>query len=184
MAVERAHYSVVASSPPYEIRDYPSSTVAIVTVDGSRGAAVNAGFRLLANYIFGNNQQKSKIAMTAPVTQLPQSSSTAGNWVVRFMMPSGYDLQSLPAPTDPHVRLERLRAHQVAAVRFSGFWTDASLESHKQQLLQWMETQHLLPGADPIYAYYDPPWTPWFMRTTEVLIDISRTVPLPASSHE
>jgi hypothetical protein len=183
MAVERAAYTVVRSEPPYEIRDYARSVVATVTVNGSRSRAVNSGFRLLANYIFGANQQKSKIAMTAPVTQAPRSSqpvspstqdaATPDAWAIRFMMPAGYTLQSLPAPMDNRITLTQAVAHRVAAIRFSGFWSDANLESHKLQLLQWMQAQQLEPRSPATYAYYDPPWTPWFMRQIEVMIDVS-----------
>jgi hypothetical protein len=183
MAIERAQYSVVLNSPPYEIRDYASSLVAIVNVNGSRSDAVGSGFRLLANYIFGDNKDRSKIAMTSPVTQMakptdPGGASTQGaspqaSWVVRFMMPAGYTLESLPAPVDTRVQFETVAAHRVAAIRFSGFWSDANLESHEAQLRDWMRMQHLTPGSPPTYAYYDPPWTPWFMRTIEVLMDIA-----------
>jgi hypothetical protein len=183
MAIERAQYSVVTNSPPYEVRDYQSSIVAIVDVDGSRSDAVNSGFRLLANYIFGGNEEKSKIAMTAPVTQMPQRADpgTASNqdaspraaWVVRFMMPAGFTLNSLPTPVDTRVHFQKIPAHRVAAISFSGFWSDANLASHETQLRDWMRTQHLTPASPAAYAYYDPPWTPWFMRTIEVLIDIA-----------
>ena len=182
MAIERAQYAVVTSQPPFEIRDYDASVVAIVTVDGSRNDAVNAGFRVLAGYIFGNNRQKTKIAMTAPVTQLPRSAvpgtatskiPTSAGWVVRFMMPAGYTLKSLPAPTDDRVHFERSPAHRAAAIRFSGFWSDANLQAHERELLQWTMSRHLAPQAAPVYAYYDPPWTPWFMRRIEVLVDVA-----------
>jgi hypothetical protein len=180
MAIERAQYSVVTKNPPYEVRDYASSIVAIVSVHGSRSDAVESGFRLLANYIFGDNKQRSKIAMTAPVTQLPQPSepkqadSPQTSWLVRFMMPSGYTLNSLPTPVDTRVQFEQIPAHRVAAIRFSGFWSDANLTSHEAQLRNWMQSQHLKPDSPPTFAYYDPPWTPWFMRTIEVLIDIAQ----------
>jgi len=183
MAIEQAKYALVSSEPPYEIRDYASSVVAIVDVSGSRSDAVNSGFRLLANYIFGNNLQNAKIAMTAPVTQMPRGSETQGTsppsspgqgfWIVRFMMPDGYTLQSLPPPSDTRVHFEQSLAHRAAVIRFSGFWSDANLKSHEAQLLEWMLKQHLTPRSVPTYAYYDPPWVPWFMRTIEVLIDIA-----------
>lgn len=182
MAIEKAPYAVVINSPPYEVRDYSTSIVAIVCVHGSRSDAVNSGFRLLANYIFGDNKEKSKIAMTAPVTQAPQVSGAAGAsnpaaylqnaWTVRFMMPAGYTLKSLPAPDDDRVHFEQTPAHRVAAIRFSGFWSDANLTSHEAALRDWMQHQHLKPTSPPTYAYYDPPWTPWFMRTIEVLLDV------------
>lgn len=172
MAIERAQYSVVTNNPPYEVRDYSSSILAIVNVNGSRSEAVSSGFRLLANYIFGDNKEKAKIAMTSPVTQLPASAQAS--WVVRFMMPAGYTLKSLPAASDTRVRFEEIPAHRVAAIRFTGFWSDENLKSHEIQLRDWMQTQHLTAASPATFAYYDPPWTPWFMRTIEVLIDIAQ----------
>jgi len=169
MAVERAKYSVELSDPPYEIRDYAPSIVASVHVDGDRGEAVSAGFRILANYIFGGNQPKGKIAMTAPVAQQP----TSRGWEVRFTMPAGYTLNTLPAPTDPRVHIAAVSAHRAAVISFSGFWSDANLGSHERKLLEWLKAHHLSATSAPTYDYYDPPWTPWFMRTIEVVVDIA-----------
>ena len=180
MAIERAHYTVVVSDPPYEVRDYDPAVVALVEVSGTRSESVSAGFRLLAGYIFGKNAEQTKIAMTAPVTQSPQSpqsssqpsQSPAGTWVVRFLMPAAYTLHTLPVPTDSRVHFVAVPARRVAAIRFSGFWSDSNLRSHEVELLQWTKAHHLVPQSEPTYAYYDPPWTPWFMRTIEVLVDV------------
>jgi DNA gyrase inhibitor GyrI len=168
MAVERAKYTVELSEPPYEVRDYDPMVVASVHVDGDRSNAVSAGFRILANYIFGNNQGNGKIAMTAPVEQ----QSLASGWDVSFMMPAGYTMSTLPLPNDARVTRVPVPRHRAAVVRFSGFWSDANLQTHETQLLQWVKLHHLVAVASPTYAYYDPPWTPWFLRTIEVMVDI------------
>ena len=183
MAVERPKYSVELASPPCELRRYDPTIVAVVHVGGDRSDAVNAGFRILAGYIFGDNRAKAKIAMTAPVTQSPgqsiamtapvQQQSSGAGWDVRFTMPAAYTLSSLPAPKDERIRLVEVPAHRVAAIKFSGFWSDANLESHAAKLLDWVKAEKLTALAAPTYAYYDPPWTPWFMRTIEVLVDIA-----------
>lgn len=182
MATERTQYSVLVSEAPFEIRDYGVSVVATVAVDGSRSDAVNSGFRILAGYIFGQNQRKSKIAMTAPVTQIPSdtraiegstSLPTVNSWIVRFMMPAGYRLESLPDPLDTRIHFEQLPGHRVAAVRFSGFWSDDNLRSHESRLRGWLRTRHLAATSAATFAYYDAPWTPWFMRNNEVLIDVA-----------
>jgi hypothetical protein len=63
--------------------------------------------------------------------------------------------------------------HRVAVIQFSGLWSDANLKSHETQLLQWLQGRKLVAAGPPTYAYYDPPWTPWFLRTIEVMIDIN-----------
>jgi len=93
--VEQPAYTVIRSFGDMEVRDYPPMIVAEVEVSGARKQAINAGFRLIADYIFGNNSPSKKIAMTAPVSQ----QSAGGAWKVRFVMPSGYTLETLPTPT-------------------------------------------------------------------------------------
>lgn len=148
MATERPKYSAEISEPPFEVRQYAPAVVAEVHVDGTREEAVNAGFRILAGYIFGNNETRQKIAMTAPVTQ-------------------GTRLPMLIA----------VPGRRMAAVTFSGFWSDFNLQSHRAQLLDFLKKHKLTALGAPVYAYYDPPWTPWFWRTNEVLVEIAAASP-------
>jgi len=199
MATERPKYSVEISEPPFEVRIYEPTIVATVHVSGSREEAVSAGFRILARYIFGDNQAQEKIAMTAPVTQsagqkiamtAPVSQSASGTiamtapseqsgerggWDVRFTMPAAYTLSALPRPVDPRIQLLEQAARRVAAVTFSGFWSDSNLQSHQAQLLEFLKRHQLTALSAPVYAYYDPPWTPWFWRTNEILVDVAAT---------
>ena len=129
LAIESAKYKVTAHEGPLELRDYPAIVIAVVAVDGTRSHAVNAGFRLLADYIFGKNQWTSRIAMTAPVTQSPQSPGVplmtniehSSSWTISFMMPAGYAMQSLPAPTDVRVHFERAPPAVSRRSDFLGF---------------------------------------------------------------
>ncbi len=183
MATERPKYTVEISEPPCEVRTYAPTIVATVHVSGSRDEAVSAGFRILARYIFGDNRAQEKIAMTAPVTQMagqkiamtaPVEQSEEGpGWVVRFTMPAAYTLSALPHPTDSRIQLLEVAAHRVAVVTFSGFWSDGNLQSHQAQLLEFLKRHQLTAVSAPVYAYYDPPWTPWFLRTNEVMVDIA-----------
>jgi DNA gyrase inhibitor GyrI len=181
MATERPKYSTELSEPPFEIRQYAPTIVAAVHIDGTREDAVNAGFRILASYIFGNNEMQQKIAMTAPVTQGTRIAMTAPveqneaqtGWEIRFTMPSGYTLSTLPKPRDPRVELIPVPGRRMAALTFSGFWSDSNLQSHRSQLLDFLEKRQLTALSMPIYAYYDPPWTPWFWRTNEVMVEIA-----------
>jgi hypothetical protein len=92
-------------------------------------------------------------------------------------MPATYTLTALPKPRDPRIELVEIAAHRVAAVTFSGFWSDSNLQSHQAQLSEFLKRHQLTPLSAPIYAYYDPPWTPWFWRTNEVLVDIAAASP-------
>jgi hypothetical protein len=111
--------------------------------------------------------------MTAPVEQ----NASRSGWDVRFTMPASYTMSTLPKPRDSRVRLIEVPQRRMAAITFSGFWSDSNLKSHQTELSQCLERQHLVPVSAPIYAYYDPPWTPWFMRRNEVLVEVAAASP-------
>jgi len=183
--VEHARYVVVSTSGEMEIRDYAPQIVAQTIVSGERDAAISQGFRLIAGYIFGDNTASKKIAMTAPVTQqsgekiamtAPVTQQGAGDaWKVRFVMPAGYTLDTLPHPNNQAVRLEAVPGKRFAAIRFSGFAGDGSIDVHTRKLQDFLASQKLSPRSPPVYAFYDPPWTLPFNRRNEVLIEITST---------
>ena len=181
--VEQPSYTVLDSWGDIELRDYPELIVAEVEVPGERKQAISAGFRMIADYIFGNNAPRQKIAMTAPVTQqagekiamtAPVSQQASGSmWRVRFIMPSGYTLETLPMPNNPDVKLVRVPAERVAAIRFSGLAGDDSISRHRKLLLERIARQDLTVHGEPTLAFYNPPWTLPFLRRNEILAKVS-----------
>jgi hypothetical protein len=166
--VEVARYDVIKADGPIEIRAYPALTVAEVTRTGTRDQAVRAGFGPLARYIFASDRGGDKIAMTAPVTQSEEGNS----WTIRFIMPSGYTLDSLPKPSGADVKLVELPPTRYAAIRFSGWWSDALFTEKNAELLAWMKARGMAPAGEPTFAYYNDPFTPGFLRRNEILYDI------------
>ncbi len=184
MAYEQPHYTVELDQKPFQIRDYAPYIVAEVHVGGTRDAAIGEGFRILAGYIFGGNTKKSSIAMTTPVTQsasetipmttpVTQKESSDG-WDVRFAMPSAYTTETLPKPNDGRVHFVQIPARRVAVIVFSGFYSESNLGEHRQQLLDFVKQRRLTAAGPAAYAFYDPPWTPWFWRTNEVQVEVAR----------
>lgn len=165
---EQPNYIVVESSGAIEIRDYAPMIVAEVDVAGERKEAINRGFRLIAGYIFGGNAPARKIAMTAPVLQQPSGET----WKVRFVMPKQYSLESLPSPNDPAVELLPLPARRYAAIRFSGTTGDDNIHQHREMLQQFLRERGLSAKAEPMMAFYNPPWTLPFLRRNEILAEI------------
>lgn len=177
-ALEQLAYSVVLADGSFEVRDYPPAVAAEVVRGGDRGASVDAAFRELAAFIFATDRDGPKIAMTAPVTQTAVTQAPAGDggWTVRFMMPRGSTIASLPKPGGD-VLLVDLPATRVAAVRFSGRWTDENFASAQAALRGWIAAHDLHATGPATYAYYDPPFKPWFMRRNEVLIPVAADGP-------
>ncbi len=181
---EQVKYSVVYVQNDIEIRDYSPLIVAQVEIAGERKQAISAGFRILADYIFGNNTSRAQIAMTAPVTQQESEkiAMTApvtqeyndGKWRVRFTMPSHYDLASLPRPNNPAIKIEIISAKRFVVIRFAGIATDELLAIKLKKLEEFMQQEKITKISDPTYAFFNPPWTLPFMRRTEVMLEVTK----------
>jgi len=183
MAVEEAKYTVLEKQDSLEIREYAPSIVAEVVVEGDFENASSAAFRTLFKYISGQNTGRSKIAMTAPVSQQPEAEEIAmtspvgqrksgQGWAVSFMMPDSYTMDTIPVPNNPAIVLREVPAYRAAAIRYSGTWSEKAYRKQLLLLQQWMETQNLEPAGEPVWARYNAPFTPWFMRRNEILIAI------------
>lgn len=186
MAVEEPKYSVLEKSPPFELRSYAPMIVAEVQVEGDLDEASGQGFRLIAAYIFGQNQVSEKIAMTTPVAVEEQTSksakiamttpvnieSKAGQWMVSFVMPSEYTMDSLPKPLNSKVQLRQIPATKKAVISFSGFYDSQKVAEKTIELEGWMKTKNLQAISVSKFARYNPPWTLPFMRRNEIMFDV------------
>jgi hypothetical protein len=182
--VEEPQFTLVEQSGAFELRDYPAMLVAEATVKGERKLAINEGFRVIADYIFGNNIAAEKVAMTAPVTQqaseavamtAPVTQQAAGDsWTVRFIMPSQYTLETLPKPKNAAVTIKQIEGQRVLALRFSGAADDQMLKDKTALLTAEINKRGLTPAAAETYAFYDPPWTLGFLRRNEVMIAVAK----------
>jgi hypothetical protein len=183
MAIEEAAYKTVEKDGAFEIRDYAPHILAETVVEGDLEGAGNKAFNRLFRYISGENRSRDKVAMTAPVSQEPMGEKITmtapvgqqrvqDRWVVSFMMPAAYTLETLPEPEDPAVRLRQVPARRIAAVRYSGFWSETGYLRYKSALESWIHARGLIVAGDPIWARYNPPFTPWFLRRNEILIPV------------
>ena len=198
LAIEEPKYKVLDQEAGFELRQYAPLIVAETWVDGDMDAASNKGFRIIADYIFGNNKapqstQSSKIAMTAPVTLAPdaqplkldmtapvsvQPSVDASTWVqtqrwrVQFVMPDKYTLESLPLPNNGAVKLREVPAKTVAVAKYSGLNTDSRIRKETQALTDWIQARKLESSGPPQLARYDPPWVLPMLRRNEIQLEI------------
>ncbi len=196
MAIEEPAFKVLSKSGAFEVRQYAAMLVAETMVEGDMDEASNRGFRRIADYIFGNNQvaqsgTSAKIAMTAPVTVEPQSEKiamtapvtvsaagsesvmTASNkWRVHFVMPSQYTLANIPQPKNSEVKLREIPGKIFAVHSYTGFNTEARVQSKTDELSAWVSSQKLKPLSSPQLSRYDPPWTLPMFRRNEIMIEI------------
>jgi hypothetical protein len=183
MAVEEASYVVLKSDGKFEVREYAPHVLAETLVAADLENAGGKAFQKLFGYISGENVSRTKVVMTAPVSQVPasekiQMTAPVGQqrvqeqWAVSFMMPKSYTLSSLPQPKDPSVVLRQVPAQKMAAVRYSGTWSEKNYSQAKSELESWVRKNGLIASGSEIWARYNAPFTPWFMRRNEVLIPV------------
>jgi hypothetical protein len=175
-------YSVIKKQKEIELRQYEDYIQAEVSIiDKDYKPAIEKGFNVLASYIFGNNISRQTVEMTTPV-QVSQSQRIAmttpvivtGNdrFTVAFIMPSKYSMETLPLPKDGDIHLTSIPAHQMAAIRFTGYFQKNKINKNKERLSQWLESEGLESDGDFIVAGYNPPWVPGFIARNEILIKI------------
>lgn len=194
--VEHPKYIVTSSMPEenIEIRVYDPMIIAAVQVKGQRDEAIGDGFRILADYIFGNNVIDQSISMTAPVQQeenaqipmtapvqqqksqkidmtAPVQQSASGNaWTVSFVMPSQFDMNTLPKPNDNRVKLAEITQEKYIVVQFSGSASDKNIKQYEKLLKAYIAENNIQTIGTPKYAFYNPPWTLPMMRRNEIMI--------------
>ena len=108
--------------------------------------------------------------MTAPVTQEMKDN----RWRITFLMPAEYTLETLPEPNDTRVRLKEESGRLMVAVKYSGTWSEEGYEENRALLEDYIQKRGLTKTGEPVWARYDPPFMPWFLRRNEVLIPIEK----------
>jgi effector-binding domain-containing protein len=169
--VEKVSYDVLKKLGDIEIRKYPEIILAVVKEHDD-----DAGFGLLFNYISGENTTQKKIKMTAPVISSEKIQMTAPvisqkNYMA-FIVPSSYNKENVPKPTNPKVGIEIQPVKTVAVIRFSGYSSYNNVEKHKQKLLTQIKTNKLKTKGEPYLMRYNSPFAPGFIRRNEVAIEV------------
>lgn len=172
MASEEPKFSLINRVGDIEIRNYSPMLIAEVSVKGTMESASASGFRMIADFIFGNNTNKiskrEKIEMTVPVV----ISENKDGWAVHFVMPSKCSLEDLPKPNNSQVKIKQVKDRRCAVLRFSGSVNEEKFNAKAAALIGWIKSENLKIIGEPELARYNPPWTLPFLRRNEVMIEI------------
>ena len=184
MAIEEPEFISIEKKDAFEIREYKSKLIAQVLVTGTFDSASNKGFRLLADFIFGNNKTNEgskKIEMTAPVitreasekiemTAPVISEETERGWFISFNMPKEYTKETLPVPNNSEVKIIEVPSEKFAVITFSGLVRDKKYVEMLNLLNEEMKKRNLEAKGPPVLARYNPPWTLPFLRRNELML--------------
>lgn len=168
--VEKVKYSIIEKMPNFEIRKYPELILAVVEGED------DSPFGVLFNYISGNNKVKEKIKMTAPVINSKKIEMTAPvinqeNYMA-FVMPSKYDKNTIPIPSNKNVKLKFEPEKKLAVIRFSGYTTKSKIKKYIEKLFSELEKNKIKTKGVPLLMRYNSPFAPPFIRRNEVGVEI------------
>jgi len=170
MAIETPDYILLEKDGKFEIRDYDPFVIAKTKVNQGYREATYAGFKRVANYIFGGNKKQLSIAMTAPViSNVPNSD---GVYEICFVMPKKYSLGSLPEPQNNYVKLEEYQLGKTAVVSFGGWATESRTIYYKQQLEKFITIKNFLTTGNYLIAQYNSPWVLPPFRKNEIIVSL------------
>ncbi len=185
--LEEPGYSVIEKKDGYEIREYAPYIVAETVVNSTEyNEDVSQGFRLIADYIFGNNTKQEKIAMTVPVLEQPSTKSEKiamtvpviegqsddTTRTIAFVLPSQYSIDTLPTPNNKQVTLREVEGRKVAVLRFGWYGTPNRVAEKKAELLELLKVDNVTVTAKPQAAFYNPPLSMPLVLRNEILVEV------------
>ncbi len=165
--IEMPSYRMIKKYGDVEIRQYPAMVIAQTQLSQSSvDNNMNNGFRTIAGYIFGGNDQNQKIAMTAPVVMKMSDTAT-----MYFMMPKKYSVNQLPKPNSNKVQILEESSRVLAVIRYGGFSSEKKIEKYQKKLAEVISQNNLKTKGPYMYMGYNAPWDV-FNRRNEVAIEV------------
>ena len=165
---EEQKYSIIQKYKDFEIRFYPSATIATINSNAKTYRDLSSpGFRKLAGYIFGGNEANTKISMTSPV-QMDINDSVS---TMSFVMPSAYKKENLPKPNDPNVQIKNTADEYVAVIRFCGYASDEDLKSYSEKLQNLLKENEITSFGNYRFLGYNPPFQ-FIGRRNEIIVSV------------
>lgn len=165
---EEQKYSIIKMFKDFEIRFYPSATIATINSSAKTYRDLSGpGFRKLAGYIFGGNEANTKISMTSPV-QMDVNDSVS---TMSFVMPSAYTKENLPKPNDPNVQIKSTENEYVAVIRFGGYASDKDLKYYSEKLQNLLKEKGITTTGNYRFLGYNPPFQ-FIGRRNEIIVAV------------
>ena len=165
---ETQPYQIIKTEKDFEIRLYPSATMATISMDAKSYKELSStGFRKLASFIFGGNQSNKSIAMTSPVHMDINNSQSS----MSFVMPSEYTKDNLPKPNDSSIIIETTTPEYVAAVCFGGYADDAAIKTYAKKLEDALNLNGVKYFGNFRFLGYNAPYQFW-NRKNEIIVSV------------
>jgi len=166
--IETQPYRIIKTEKDFEIRQYPSATMATISMDAKTYKELSSsGFRKLASYIFGGNEANKSISMTSPVhMDINDSLST-----MSFVMPASYNKENLPKPNDSTISIKSTAEEYVAVIRFGGYANDDKIKKYAALLEKSLKSHSIEYFGNFRFLGYNAPFQFWGRRN-EIIVNV------------
>ena len=166
---ETQPYGVLKTEADFEIRLYPSATMATISMDAKTYKELSSsGFRKLASFIFGGNDDKKSIAMTSPVHMDINDSQSS----MSFVMPANYNKDNLPKPDNSDIKIETTAPEYVAAIKFGGYADDEKIKKYAAKLEAALKASGIEYEGNFRFLGYDAPYQ-FLNRKNEIIVSVN-----------
>ncbi len=188
LAYDEPKYKVLKEIDNFEIREYSSYIIAETYIDSTFEDAGNVAHGILFDYISGKNISNTEMAMTIPVNQInlatgeememttPVSQNvklnTDGKYAVSFVLPLNYTFETAPKPIDSRIAIREIPQRTIAVLEYSGTWSEENYRKHEKELFDALDKEGITRTGETVWARYNPPFWPWFLRRNEVQVEI------------
>ena len=169
--LETPEYQLLKKSGSFEVREYAPMVIARTLVDADFKEATSTGFRRVANYIFGGNNKRMEIAMTAPVIS-NSPIDVKDSYEIAFVMPKSHNIEILPEPDNSNVQVLERNFGQVAVISFGGWATKSRVERYHDKLKEWVVKENYNLKGDFMVAQYNSPWILPPFRHNEIMVQV------------
>jgi hypothetical protein len=160
-------YQVVKKFEHFEIRKYEAALFTSVSLDAMDYKSTSTkGFRILAGYIFGDNETEEKIAMTTPVMM-----QMGENTTMQFLVPSKYAIDELPKAKNSSIQILEVPERTVAVIRYSGWNDDVKMEKYRTKLAQELAKMKILHKGGFTFMGYNAPFD-FINRRNEIMVEL------------
>ena len=165
--IETPKYTVLKSYDDFELRQYGSMILAqTVMQSASYENTSSQGFRTVASYIFGGNDEKKKIAMTAPVIM-----EMGDDTKMSFVMPKEHSMESLPEPSSEEVKILKVSPKKYAVITFPGYANNKKIDKYAKKLLKSIKSEGIETVGNVKFMGYNAPWQV-IGRKNEIAVEV------------
>lgn len=144
--------------------NYQKASVSIDDMSSSNGK-----FSILANYIFGGNQDEVQISMTSPVVFQMDTLSTFS-----FIMPESWLGKELPKPNNDNIFFDVVKNQYVAVLEFGGYAKQEICVRRHREMSQVLQNLGININDSYSVAVYQAPYQV-LNRKNEIWIELNES---------